>query len=193
MNRINYLVRIFIVLISLSLSSCDNEPIDPAINLEDFNNGSDESDNGIFKVNVGSQTFVAQFVTAQKTTSPYVIYEIEGTVMTGEVAKVLKIKIFDNGTNSYFTGTSPEGNAGDAFISYLPSNAVPNAIYTSNDFDGINAVTGQVNITTNDIENRKFSGTFSGIIYLVDNNTNEVTDTKILANGIFKDVIYTEQ
>lgn len=189
MKNSKFLVGLFFIIASLTFTSCENEPIDSALNLDDFGNGNG-ANNGSFKVDIDGVTFTATNVIATKVSVPFAVYQIAGTAVSGGVVKSVMIQIIDNGTNSYLTGTNADGPE-DAMISYFPNASNENEIYASDDFDDIDNSTGSLTMTANDIVNRKISGNFSCTVYLINEVDGSVIGSKSLSNGIFTNVTYT--
>lgn len=102
MNRIKLLASAVVLLMSFSFVACDNEPIDSAINIDDFSdddgsgngNGNGNGATGVFKVNFDGQTFTA--------TSTQAIVNSDYIAITG----------LRSGSNDFFQITIPNGTVG---------------------------------------------------------------------------------
>ncbi len=192
MKKIKIIGSLLLLFTAISFTSCENEPIDSAIDLDDFggNNGGNGNNNGVFKVDIDGVTFTASTINATKISQPFSIYQIAGIATAGGVTKSVMIQIKDNGTNNYLTGTGPNGPE-DAEIGYFPNVLEPDTVYTSDDFDDIDNSTGSLTITANDIVSKKISGTFNCTVYLLNPDDGSVVGSKTLSNGVFTDVTYT--
>ena len=147
--------------------------------------------NGTFTATVEGQSFVANEIIAVRKTIiqpgiPDVIsYNIAGLLNEGLTSKSITIQFFPKGTNSYLI---PE----EGLISYIP-NALTQEVYSPTNIANPFENTGVLNITSEDITNKKISGTFSCTVFLIDNLTQTIIGQKEITNGVFTNVTYTIQ
>ena len=188
MNPLKKISIVFVLIASFSFQSCDNEPIDSAIVIPET------SSNGVFKVNFDGQEFVSNSVTATKITLPgstNATYQISG-LLTGTITKGVLLSFTENSTGTFLTGGVPYTQGGGGTISYLENVALPTTVFTSVNYSSPMSSTGQINVTSNDTTAKLISGTFNCTVYLFDPVTSTVTSTKVLSNGIFTNILYTE-
>ena len=145
--------------------------------------------NGSFTANIDGQSFVANEIIAVRKTiiepgiPAFTSYNIAGMLNEGLNSKSITIQFFPHDTSSYLI---PE----EALISYIP-NALTQEVYTPTNIANPFENTGVVNITAEDIVNKKISGTFSCTVFLIDNLTQTIIGQKELTNGVFTNVTYT--
>lgn len=160
-----------ILLILTAFISCDVEPIDSAINLDDF--GNPATGPMVFKADFGGATWNA--TTAQAVISGNSIY-IGATRADGSNFSFL----IDGGT----TGTYPS-NAN--ILAYNPAGAEFG--YWSVNLANESENTGSITITNIDTVNHKISGTFAYKGYWSDSTTTSIIPVQF-TNGVFTNIPY---
>lgn len=169
MNKIKLLAGIVLVLTSFSFTSCENEPIDGAINLDDFGGGN--NDPAVFKADFSGSTWTGTEAQAVVSTN---FISIGATKADGSTFAIL--------VNATAPGTYP---ANQNLVTYTP--ATTEFSYWSFNQDNPSENTGSVTITNIDRVNNTVSGTFNFRGYWSDTTT-----TAILAvdftNGVFTNI-----
>ena len=184
-------LKIFSVFLLFSalffFQSCDNQPIDSAIVIPE------EVSEGTLQVAFDGQIFVSNATTATKTivSGTNATYQISGT-LSGTTTKAVTLSFTENGTNTFLTGGVPYSQGGGGTVSYIENILNPVSIFSSVNYNNLTSNTGQINVTSNDTANKLISGTFNCTVYMLDPSTGTVTSTKVLTNGIFTNVHYTE-
>ena len=172
MNKLRFLSVIIILFSTFTLTSCDNEPIDPAIDLNNPNNGGNQTP-ASFKADFNGATWNASTTQA---------------VVSGNMIQIVGLK--NDGTSFGFiidgstTGTYP---ANTNILAYNPAGSEYG--YWSTNFQNPEENTGSIVITSIDTVNKKISGTFSFKGYW----SNEA-ETGVLpinfTNGVFTNLSY---
>jgi hypothetical protein len=173
MNKIKLLAGVFLVLTSFSFISCENEPIDSAINLDDFGGGG-AGGPMVFKADFGGNTWNA---TAAEAVFSSNFISIGATRADGSTFSIL--------IGGLTAGTYP---ANSNIIAYTPS--ASDFGYWSVNLANESELTGSIVITNINTVNKTISGTFSYKGYWSD-----ATNTSILpvdfTNGVFTNVPYS--
>jgi hypothetical protein len=171
MKNIKILGGLFLIVVAFTFTSCENEPIDSAINLDDFNNPPAGAT--VFKTEFSGVTWNA--TEAQAFISGSTI-TIGATKADGSTFSIL----VDGST----TGTYP---ANDNIIAYTPSGSTFGywSINTANPAEN----TGSITITNIDTANRKISGTFEYKGYWSDGSTPSIIPVQF-TNGVFTSIPY---
>jgi hypothetical protein len=177
MNKIKLLANIVVFLFAFSLASCDNEPIDSAIDLSNF----DDDDNGnggeqaVFKVDFDGQTWVANSTEAIKYTNSFQIGGLKTS--TGQtIAFSLNGDTpgtYDSTSNLIVYEPNSNNPTGDLYWALNPTNP------------GVSA--GSVTITSIDNVNNKVSGTFAFTGYWSDTSVTNILP-KVFTNGVFTNI-----
>ena len=191
------------------LISCSNEPVDPAVatqlaaaNAAASNGGGGTTGggtlpplNGNASLLIDGSTITANEITATKTIQPALggdLISYSLGISSIDNSNPLNSKIitvqFGNttGSNSYNLGLGNIGN-----MSYISDLTNPTtSTYTSTNLANPSSTTatGTVNVTSNDIVSRIFSGNYSGTIYLNDFVSGALLGTKTISNGVFTNV-----
>ncbi len=173
MNKIKLLAGVFLILTSFSFISCENEPIDSAINLDDFVGGGPGGPM-VFKADFGGNTWNGTVAEAVFSSS---FISIGATRADGSTFSIL--------IGGLTTGTYP---ANSNIIAYTPNGS--DYAYWSVNQANESELTGSIVITNINTVNKTISGTFSYKGYWSD-----ATNTSILpvdfTNGVFTNVPYT--
>lgn len=171
MNKIKFIASVFLILASFSLTSCDVEPIDGALDPNDFDNPTNGP--AVFKADFSGSTWTATEVQAVVSTN---FITIGATRADGSTFAIL--------VNASVPGTYP---ANANIVAYTP--ATSEFGYWSIDPENDTADTGSVIITRIDTVNNTVSGTFSYRGFWSD-----LTSTAIIpvdfTNGVFTNIPY---
>lgn len=165
MKKFSLLSAILVMFFAVNLTSCDIEPVDPAL-LNENNNGGNNgggngggNENGEFKVNFNGQTFVASTVQAI-VTEDYIA--ISGMKADGSFFQ-LTVPSDQEGTYTW-PATEPEfpGILGMAYMSPDGGNAYIGASDNYGEFANNPDYTDTAELVINEIdtENETISGTF---------------------------------
>ena len=171
MKNIKLIGCLFLILTAFTFISCDNEPVDRAIKIEDFNNPTAGS--LVFKTDFSGNTWNATQALAIVSTNSI---SISATKEDGSTFSIL--------VDGITTGTY-QANAN--IISYTPSGS--NFGYWSINQTNTTENTGSITITTIDAVNHKISGTFEYKGYWSDGTTTSVIPIQF-TNGVFTNIPY---
>ena len=174
MNQIKFFTAIAIFFVSFGLTSCDNEPVDPAIDLNPQPPFIPEVQS--FMVNFNDGTYIADQSEAAIFDGQIIINSFKGSILEG-----FTITIDGTGAGSY--------QANENTITYSPG-VGSTEIYESVNPADPTANTGQITITNVDVINRTLSGNFNFTGYYSPPTGPVVT--KSFTNGVFTAVPYTE-
>lgn len=165
------------ILALFTFISCDIEPIDSAINLDDLQNPNNPNvPTSVFKADFNGQTWIADQVEAQ----------IGGDYITIGAIKGSQEEGFGFIVEANQTGTYP---ANTNLFSYNPPNS-EFGFWGANPNDE-NENTGSITITNIDTVNHTISGTFTFKGYWT--NTDEPNVQPIqFTNGVFTNIPYTD-
>ncbi|MFP9113557.1 DUF6252 family protein [Flavobacterium sp. RHBU_3] len=164
MKRLKLLSYFVILFMAIGFTSCDVEPIDPALTGEDPNSNAPAA----FQVDFNGSTYEAS--TAQ------------ASVLNGSI--VLTAIKSDGSTFMITVPGTTVGTYTNATIMYTPAITSGGNFYVNSDDSGTN---GTVNITSINTTTHKITGTFSFTgIYTGDGQPNIV-----FTNGIFTNITYT--
>jgi hypothetical protein len=181
MKKSKLISFIFLILTTMSFVSCDNEPVDNMIDLTEFgddNNGSNNEDETVFKVDFSGSTWVADEAEAVKYTNSFQIGGIKNS--TGQT--------FAFSLNGSTPGTY---DSTSNLIIYEPNSNNPTgdfywALNTTN--PSISA--GTVTITNIDIVNNKVSGVFAFTGHWSDPTVTNISPIQF-TNGVFNNIPFT--
>ncbi len=177
MKNIKILSSLMLLLVAFSFTSCDDEPIDSAINLDDFNNGNNNN-SGNFTAKVDGANFVADGVEADyKTNELGTDLNVIGLTSSG---KLISFQIFNPSVGTRQASLNPSESV---LFSYAAS---ANDLYSNTNTTN-NTVNGTITITEFNTTTNKVSGTFSFTGYGVLNTAAQVEIT----NGVFDNVSFT--
>ena len=174
MKNIKLIAGIFFILTAFTFTSCENEPIDSAINLDDFNNGL----NGptLFKADFSGATWTA--TTFQAVISGNLI-TISGVKANGEGFGFL---VEASTTGTYAANTN--------LLAYTPSGSEYG--YWSTNFNSPEENTGSITISNINTINKTLSGTFNFKGYWSDTTVNSILPVQF-TNGVFQNIPYINQ
>ena len=178
MKTIKSILALLVLTLAFTTTSCDNEPIDPAIDIAaggsstssftakiDGSNFVADETLGDYSVSaIGNQLIISGLSSSGKTISFQIINPAVGTFPASmESTSLTLLQYFD----------ASLGGLGGAFSSYNPMT---------------DTSIGTVTITNFDTTNDKVSGTFSFEAYNISNST-----TKSITNGVFTNVEFDNQ
>lgn len=169
MKQLASLLYIGFLLLALTFTSCENEPIDSAINLDPVDPPVLPA---TFRVNFDGQTYIATQFNAVMNDGVLSIAAYKGT----------QLESFTLSINGITEGVYPT-NVNT--VSY--SSGTGNPLYQSFNPDDLTFNTGQVLITDVNESAQTVSGTFSCTAYYVDGST---VLTKSFTNGVFTNIRY---
>lgn len=174
MKKIKFLTS-FVVLFSIfTFTSCDNEPIDPALTVGGENPGENPNLPGVFKADFDGQTFTAN------TTMAYI---------SGGSIIMNAVKSNGESFSMILDGTSVGTyQANDNLIGYSPAGS--EFAYVGNHPTDETANTGSIIVTSINTVNQTISGTFSFTGYWSDFDDAGVVP-KQFTNGVFTNIPYT--
>ncbi len=174
---------IIAILFTFFFASCEIEPIDPAINLDDFQNPTNpnnpnnpENPAAVFKADFNGTTWVAEQVEAQIGGDYITIGAIRGTQEEG-----FGIIVEANQIGTYPANTN--------LISYNPPSSEYG--YWGANPEDENENTGSITITNIDTVNHTISGTFTFKGYWSDADVDTVEPIQF-TNGVFTNIPYTD-
>lgn len=169
MSKLKFLAAFVLIFTAFNFTSCDNEPLDSAI---DPNEGG-ETEEALFKADFDGQTF---------STTTTMAYISGGSIIIGAYrSNGENFSMILDGT---VAGTYP---ANDNLITYTPPGSEYGFI-GSHPTDE-NADTGSVIITSINTTDRTISGTFTFTGYWSDEST--TVAPKTFSNGVFTNIPYT--
>ena len=179
MNKLKLITGIFLTLTCFTFISCENEPIDSAINLDDFNNGGNNNNTGVYTATIGADSFNAQTIVAGYSDSAFgPELNIDGVMQNG---KVMNIQIINPAVGTRVASNEP------SMLLFFQYAASANDVYSS-----INSTTSQssgtITITEFNLTTKKVSGTFSFTGYGALNSTTQ----KEITNGVFTNITFTD-
>lgn len=179
MNKLKLITAIFLTLTCFTFISCENEPIDSAINLDDFNNGGNNNNTGVYTATIGSDSFSAQTIVAEYSDSAFgPELNISGVMQSG---KLMNIQIINPAVGTRVASNEP------SMLLFFQYAASLNDMYSS-----INSTTSQssgtITITDFNLTTKKVSGTFSFTGYGTVNSTTQ----KEITNGVFTNITFED-
>lgn len=169
MKRLAAIALVGFLSLSLTFTSCENEPIDPAINLNPVDPPTLPA---AFRANFDGQTYIATQFNAVMNDGVLSIAAYKGTQLESFTLSI-------NGTTE---GVYP-ANVNN--VSYSAGSGSP--LYQSFNPSDLTFNTGQVVITAVNETNQTVSGTFSCTAYYSDGTT---VVTKTFTNGVFTNIRY---
>ncbi|WP_293895167.1 DUF6252 family protein [Flavobacterium sp.] len=180
MKNIKLLAGIFLILTAFTFSSCETEPIDSAINLDDFGNHTGGGGAGTFTAKIGSDVFNAQQIIAQLSGSAFgPEINIVGMMPNG---KSMSIQLINPAVGTFTANTNFETLL---FFQYTEDLTGTNAFSSFNSVTSTSA--GTVTITKYDVAAKKISGTFSFTGY----NSSSASNVRQITEGIINNVTFT--
>ena len=169
MKNIKLLAGIFLI---VTFFSCTNEPIDSAINLDDF--GGNNNQPAVFKADFSGTTWTA--TTYQAVISSNSI-QIVGTKPNGDTFAFM---IEGNAVGNYAANSN--------LLAFTPAGSEFGYWSVNNSNPAEN--TGSISITSIDTVNKKISGTFVYKGYWSDTTTTSILPVQF-TNGVFTNIPYT--
>ncbi len=178
MKNIKLVAGIFLIFTTFTFTSCDVEPIDSAINLDDFapiGGGSA----GSFTAKIGSDVFNAQQILAELSGSAFgPEINIAGIMPNG---KIMNIQLINPAVGTFAANTNFETLL---FFQYNED------LTGLNSFSSFNSTTstsvGTLTITQYDITAKKISGTFSFTGF-----NSSSADQRQITEGVINNVTFT--
>lgn len=179
MNKIKFIAAIFLLFTTVTLTSCDVEPIDSAIDLDDFNQPPNPT-GGMFTASIEGESFSSnQVVGSYSNTSFGPQLSISGITTTGES---ISIQILNPSVGTTLANTIPETLLLFQYNATLTGgNSYASLNTTTNNSTGTITISS-LNLTTN-----KVSGTFSFTGY----NAVDSTNQKQITTGVFTNISFT--
>jgi hypothetical protein len=171
MKNIKLIGGIFLILTAFIFTSCENEPVDSYIDLDDFNTPPVAAK--VFKVDFGGDTWKATEMLA---------------VMSGSTISIGATRA-DGSTFSILVDGSTVGSypANENIIAYTPSGSTFG--YWSINTTTPTENTGSIEITAIDTVNHTISGTFQFKGYWSDGSTTSIIPVQF-TNGVFTSIPY---
>lgn len=175
MKKIKFLTYFALIFSAFTFTSCDNEPIDPAVVIGGENPGTNPNTPAVFKADFNGQTYTTSTVIAELTDEGITIV---ATKPSGEMFAFV--------VNSTATGTYP---ANQNLLSYTPANSEYG--YWSIDVaGGVITDTGSITITSINTVNHTISGTFNFTGYWTDTADENAPAPINFTNGVFTNIAY---
>lgn len=181
----------FFALFNLSSCTNNNEPIDPALNLNLNNGGGSTATTGILKVDFDGKTFVATTVQALLNESYISISGLRAP--NGDFVQITLLSPYNKvGTYTWGSVSQTSGVLG---LVYSASNGAVAYVSDQKSSGGASNFpnytdTASITISKIDTANKTISGTFqfTGVKY--SDLSGNTIDTKVLTNGSFTNVSY---
>jgi len=172
MNKLKFIAGILLILTTFTFTSCDVEPIDSALDPNDFENPT----NGpmVFKADFGGATWNATIAEAVVSTN---FISIGATRADGSTFAIL--------VNAPSAGTYP---ANANIIAYTPASSEYG--YWSLNTEDATEDTGSITITRIDTVNHTVSGTFHFRGYWSDTTITSIIPVEF-TDGVFTNIPYT--
>lgn len=173
---------------SVLITSCENEPLDPALIGENPNTGTTS---GVFKVDFDGKTFTATTVQALVNDGFIAITGIK--MPSGEMVQITLPAPYNKvGTYTWKSVTASGGLMG---LAYMPSNGTEPFTGDEKDTGGASDFSGYtdtatITISKIDVANKKISGTFQFTGVRFKDLAGTSIETKVFTNGSFTDVPY---
>ena len=175
MKNYKILIGLFFILTAFTFTSCENEPIDSAIDLDDFDNGGNNGPS-LFKADFSGATWTATSVQAVKSGN---FISIAAEKANGEGFGFL--------VEASTTGTYP---ANTNLLSYNPAGSEYG--YWGTNFNNPTENTGSITITSINATNNTMSGTFNFKGYWSDTTVTNILPVQF-TNGVFQNIPYITQ
>lgn len=172
MKNIKHLAGIFLILTAFTFTSCDNEPIDPNIDLDDFENPVNGP--AVFKADFNGETWNSTMSQAVISNN---LISIGAAKADGSAFSIL--------ISGNTTGTYP---ANQNIVAYTPAGSEYG--YWSLNMENESENTGSVVITSINMTNHTISGTFSFKGYWSDTLTTGILPVQF-TNGVFTNIPFT--
>ncbi|MBP6557460.1 MAG: hypothetical protein KA213_03785 [Flavobacterium sp.] len=174
MKNIKFLAGIFLFLTAFTFISCDNEPIDSAIDLDNFGGGGGNNDPIVFKADFSGSTWNATTAQADITGGIISIVGFRGANGEGFGFQILASTIGTYQANQNILVYTP-ANSEYGYWSIDPTNEITD--------------TGSITISEIDTVNKTISGTFNFTGYWSDTLVTNILPT-VFSNGVFENIPY---
>ncbi len=173
MKNIKNIRSLLLVFATIFFASCENEPLDPDLNLDDFNNNNPTA---VFKADFSGSTWNATDYSAVVSGN---LIQIGGAKSNGESFGFL--------INASNVGTYP---ANENLLAFTPAGSEFG--YWSVNPDNETENTGSITITEINTANKTISGTFSFKGYWSDMDQTSILPVQF-TNGVFSNIPYVDQ
>lgn len=173
MKNIKIIGSLLLLFTALTFTSCENEPLDPELNLDDFGNNNPTA---VFKADFSGSTWTATQSTAVISGN---LIQIVGGKSNGESFGFL--------INANAVGTYP---ANQNILAFTPAGSEFG--YWSVNPDNETENTGSITITEINTTNKTISGTFSFKGYWSDFDQTSILPVQF-TNGVFNNIPYVNQ
>lgn len=175
MKNIKFLTGLILILSAFTFTSCDNEPIDPAIDLDEFGGGN----------NGGPVVFKADFSGSNWNTTT------AQAVVSGNLITISAVKPNGEGFGFLIEANAPGTYpANTNLLAFTPAGSEFG--YWSTNFDNPEENTGSITITSINTANNTISGTFNFKGYWSDTDVTSILPVQF-TNGVFQNVPYITQ
>lgn len=167
----------------ITFVSCETEPLDPAINLADFNPNVPSSTAGAFTALVDGTSFSStQTMGEYKITTIGNELNVTGVTTAG---KIISIQLLNPAVGTFQASTTASQLV---FFQYSDATLGSNGFFSSTNLTN-NTSTGTITISQFNTTTNKISATFSFTAY----NTTTATVTKAVTEGVINNVSFTNQ
>jgi hypothetical protein len=178
MKTIKSILKLFILTLAFTTVSCDDEPVDPVLDLS-----AGSSSGSVFTAKIDGNDFIAstKFGDFSSTALGNQLI-VSGLTNNG---KSISIQIINPGVGTFAANTA---SSNLCVLQYFDSSlgSINGAFSSFNPIS--NTSVGTVTITEFDRTNDLVSGTFSFSAYNISNST-----TKLVTNGVFTDIEFDNQ
>jgi hypothetical protein len=180
MKNIKLVAGIFLILTAFTFTSCETEPIDSAINLDDFTPVGGGGGAGTFTAKIGSDVFNAQQIVAELSGSAFgPEMNVIGIMPNG---KTMSIQLINPAVGTFAANTNFES------LLFFQYNEDLTGTHAFSSFNSTSSTSvGTLTITQYDIAAKKISGTFSFTGF----NASSATDQRQITEGIINNVTFT--
>lgn len=179
MKSIKLLVGLFLILTAFTFTSCENEPIDSAIDLDEFNPGGNNGNSSAFTAKIGTDVFNAQQILAELSGSAF---GPELNIVGINNGKSISIQLINPAVATFTASTTFENLL---LFQYMED------MSGSGFFSSFNSATsessGTFTITEFNTSTRKISGTFSFTAY----NSSDSNVQRTITEGVINNVTFT--
>ncbi|HLP65296.1 lipocalin family protein [Flavobacterium sp.] len=172
MRRIQFISLLFLVFASISFVSCDNEPIDSAIDLDDFGgdgNGGNNQGNSVFKATIEGEVFTSNNLIASYSDTSFGP-QLAITAINS-VGESISIQCINPSVGTFSANTTASTLLLFQYNSTITGGSAYSSLNSSN-----NTSVGSLTITSFNTTTNKISGTFSFTGF---NATNSSLQTQI--------------
>lgn len=176
MNKMKFIAGMFLFLASFTFTSCENEPIDGAIDLDDFGGGNNGP--AVFKADFSGETWNASTGMTQAVVSGNFISIGAGNADGSTFSMLVEA----NATGTYPANTN--------IVAYTPAGSEFG--YWSMNFNNESENTGSITITNINTVNHTISGTFNFKGYWSDMDNTSILPVQF-TNGVFTNIPYITQ